>query len=72
MRMPRAYRITNARRARAAHYTRSAMLALLWCVLIALRASGNPTRYRFNVWTTENGLPQNSVQAMLQTRDGYL
>ena len=25
-----------------------------------------------DVWTTENGLPQNEVTAILQTRDGYL
>ena len=31
---------------------------------------GDP--YRFDVWTTDNGLPQNSVLAILQTRDGYL
>ncbi|MBI3651280.1 MAG: hypothetical protein HY231_09570 [Acidobacteria bacterium] len=28
--------------------------------------------YHFDVWTTDNGLPQNSVNCMLQTRDGYL
>ena len=27
---------------------------------------------RFESWTTENGLPQNSVNEILQTRDGYL
>lgn len=27
---------------------------------------------RFDSWTTENGLPQNSVNDILQTRDGYL
>jgi ligand-binding sensor domain-containing protein/signal transduction histidine kinase len=26
----------------------------------------------FDAWTTENGLPQNSVNDILQTRDGYL
>ena len=25
-----------------------------------------------DVWTTENGLPQNTIQAVVQTRDGYL
>lgn len=25
-----------------------------------------------DVWSTENGLPQNTIQAVLQTRDGYL
>lgn len=29
-------------------------------------------QYRFDSWTTENGLPQNSVHAIHQTRDGYL
>jgi signal transduction histidine kinase/ligand-binding sensor domain-containing protein len=29
-------------------------------------------RYRYQTWHTENGLPQNSVHAILQTRDGYL
>jgi signal transduction histidine kinase/ligand-binding sensor domain-containing protein len=28
--------------------------------------------YYFDSWTTENGLPQNSIDAILQTRDGYL
>jgi PAS domain S-box-containing protein len=30
------------------------------------------TQYGHNVWQTENGLPQNSVQAIIQTHDGYL
>ena len=28
--------------------------------------------YRFDNWTTDDGLPQNSVLAVTQTRDGYL
>jgi hypothetical protein len=28
--------------------------------------------YNFSSWTTDDGLPQNSVYAILQTRDGYL
>lgn len=28
--------------------------------------------YYFDVWTTDNGLPQNSVAAILQGRDGFL
>jgi hypothetical protein len=47
--------------------------ALLACVFIFLaRASGTVAPYRFFSWTTENGLPQNSIQALRQTRDGYL
>jgi signal transduction histidine kinase/ligand-binding sensor domain-containing protein/CheY-like chemotaxis protein len=30
------------------------------------------TQYVHNAWQTDHGLPQNSVQAVLQTRDGYL
>jgi ligand-binding sensor domain-containing protein len=29
-------------------------------------------QYLHTAWTTENGLPQNSVNAIVQTRDGYL
>ena len=29
-------------------------------------------QYRFDVWMTENGLPQNIVRAIVQTPDGYL
>src|SRR5688572_22462532 len=28
--------------------------------------------YRFESWTTKDGLPQNSVRAITRTRDGYL
>jgi ligand-binding sensor domain-containing protein len=27
---------------------------------------------RFDTWTTEDGLPQNSINAILQTSDGYI
>jgi ligand-binding sensor domain-containing protein len=30
------------------------------------------TQYVHNDWQTDHGLPQNSVQAVVQTRDGYL
>jgi signal transduction histidine kinase/ligand-binding sensor domain-containing protein/CheY-like chemotaxis protein len=30
------------------------------------------TQYTHNVWTSENGLPQNSILAITQTQDGYL
>src|SRR5688500_14763873 len=29
-------------------------------------------QYHFDVWTTDNGLPQNSVGSILQSRDGFL
>ena len=30
------------------------------------------TQYAHQVWKTDNGLPQNSIQSILQTRDGYI
>src|SRR5579859_1636731 len=53
-------------------------LYLLACIALApatsfAESSVKPIRqYVHNVWRTEEGLPQNSVQAILQTRDGYL
>src|ERR1700730_6468061 len=29
-------------------------------------------QFRFDSWTTDNGLPQASVNSILQTRDGFL
>jgi ligand-binding sensor domain-containing protein len=49
---------------------RTAFFAYLFLFLV--RASPAQPPYRFFSWTTENGLPQNSIQALLQTRDGYL
>jgi signal transduction histidine kinase/ligand-binding sensor domain-containing protein len=42
-------------------------LAISACLAFQLSA-----QYRFESWTTENGLPQNSIWAIRQTRDGYL
>jgi ligand-binding sensor domain-containing protein/signal transduction histidine kinase len=51
-------------------------LFLLWAVAAtALHAAAPPhwlDQYGRKVWHTENGLPQNTVRAILQTRDGYL
>ncbi len=35
-------------------------------------APGDPGRYDIRVWQTDEGLPQNSVNAIAQTPDGYL
>jgi len=43
------------------------LIALLW---LAPRPAA--AQFQFDSWTTENGLPQNSVNDILQTRDGYL
>ncbi len=42
---------------------------------VALASSGwaaTPVRYDIRVWQTDEGLPQNSVNAIAQTSDGYL
>jgi signal transduction histidine kinase/ligand-binding sensor domain-containing protein len=41
-------------------------------LLVSIRAEIAESQSRFESWTTENGLPQNSVNDILQTRDGYL
>ncbi len=44
---------------------------LLGGLLACTVASAQP-KYQFDHWTTDDGLPQNAVNAILQTRDGYL
>jgi ligand-binding sensor domain-containing protein len=36
------------------------------------QAQKNVSKYYFDLWTTDNGLPQNSCNAIVQTRDGYM
>jgi len=46
---------------------------LLASLLIApVQAQSYPTQYLATVWQTEQGLPQNSVTALLQDHEGYL
>ncbi len=40
--------------------------------LTALDPHKAVTQYAHQVWKTDAGLPQNSIQSILQTRDGYL
>lgn len=55
-----------------------AVLAAGWCLFAAgplsaaTNAAGFPSRFVIKSWGTGVGLPQNTVNAMLQTRDGYL
>ncbi len=47
--------------------------ACLWALFAwCLCATTADAQYRFDHWTVDNGLPQNSVRDILQTRDGYL
>lgn len=43
---------------------------LLLALLVATAAARD--LYRFDTWTTDNGLPQNGVRSITQTPDGYL
>lgn len=47
----------------------ASLLPVLWCAFLMTEIHA---QYRFDSWTTNNGLPQNSVNSILQTRDGYL
>ena len=72
---------TRAAAVRASHLVR---LLLLWCCLgVFGSALATPppglatvrnalTQYKVDGWQTEQGLPLNTVQALSQTRDGYL
>jgi signal transduction histidine kinase/ligand-binding sensor domain-containing protein len=50
---------------------RAAICCLPLAVVFSL-ASTAFAQYRFDHWTADNGLPQNSVRGIVQTRDGYL
>jgi ligand-binding sensor domain-containing protein len=44
---------------------RLSLLPLIWFSTAA-------AQYHFEGWTTDDGLPQNSIRSIIQTRDGYL
>ena len=54
------------------------LLFVLTCLILTpgrgqmTTAQDQPVRYLHDAWNTENGLPQNSVTTILQSRDGYL
>lgn len=49
-----------------------ARICLSALLLVAICPSAAFAQYHFDSWTAENGLPQNSVWSIRQTRDGYL
>ncbi len=49
-----------------------AVAGLLLCGFLADNSAASGAHYSVKTWTTDDGLPQNSVIAMTQTRDGYL
>src|SRR6476619_6887876 len=50
---------------------RAIALTLAWSIQVA-PAAAQSRPYRVDHWTTDNGLPQNTIRAIVQTRDGYL
>jgi signal transduction histidine kinase/ligand-binding sensor domain-containing protein len=61
------------RKAGLAGHVRSRLTEFsVWLTLLCSFAPEALAQYQFDSWTTENGLPQNSVVDILQTRDGYL
>lgn len=61
--------------ARSPHAIPVSRAFLCQCVLLslcAITAFAQYSPYRFDHWTTDNGLPQNTVYDVIQTRDGYL
>ncbi len=66
--------VRRTSRTRAILY-RDALLSLVVCCcppLWALDPSKVPTQYLLETWQTSQGLPQETVQALAQTLDGYL
>ena len=48
------------------------LLLLAACQLWGLDPSTPLTQFGHDVWTSDSGLPQNSITAMVQARDGYI
>lgn len=69
LRMPGRPALTRATRQVAHHLLSACFVAMLLNML----AAAQDLRYlRHGSWSTENGLPQNSVHQILQTKDGFL
>jgi signal transduction histidine kinase/ligand-binding sensor domain-containing protein len=62
------YRHWNIARLMTSRVPLAAACAIVW----ALAAPSASAQYRFDSWTTDNGLPENSVNSIVQTGDGYL
>jgi signal transduction histidine kinase/ligand-binding sensor domain-containing protein len=53
-------------------YTWRVIARLAGLLALCFWASPASAQYRFDHWTADNGLPQNGVRAVVQTRDGYI
>jgi ligand-binding sensor domain-containing protein/signal transduction histidine kinase len=65
-------RRTNIQRFPSMNYRTALALTVPLLLVGSSSLFAATAQYRFDVWTTDNGLPQNSVTSILQTRDGYL
>jgi ligand-binding sensor domain-containing protein/signal transduction histidine kinase len=62
-----------SKEARLIGLQRALRIIIIGCVLLGYGSiSSVMAQYRFDVLSTDNGLPQNSVYSILQTRDGYM
>ena len=60
---------------RRSHYCAALTFVFVWIFALhalALNPSKDLRQYMLRTWTSEQGLPQDTVRAMLQTRDGFL
>ena len=48
------------------------MIAVLGSDAAVQPIAGDPSEYSQRAWTTDDGLPSNKIQALCQTRDGYI
>ena len=48
------------------------LLVGLLAGVVVTAQSRHESEYQFDHWTTDDGLPQNEVNAIVQTQDGYL
>jgi len=60
---------------------RDICIRFVWCAVVIIlsstttadaRQASNGYRYLQDIWTTRDGLPQNSVNDIVQTNDGFL
>ena len=63
-------------RRRRLHCVSSWLKRIILVIGMSISALGavskEPDDYLLDVWTIDNGLPQNSINAIAQTKDGYL
>ena len=62
----------NARGSRRLLLTRALGRMCVCALLLLFSVERVLAQVQLDTWTTENGLPQNSVNDIIQTRDGYL